>query len=72
MVIRVKDRVWQHTSRYWPDGKLSELPERIGADEQMKGGRGVQISTLSALVTVRPASLKCPQVLNPVTGAIHG
>ena len=72
MVIRVKDRAWQQASRYWPDDKLGELLERIGADEQMIGGRGVQISAGSALVTVRPASLKCPQVLNPVTGAIHG
>ena len=72
MVIRVKDRAWQQASRYWPDDKLGELLERIGADEQMIGGRGVQISTASALWNRRPASLKCPQVLNPVTGAIHG
>ncbi len=35
------------------------------------GGRGIQISTTSALVTVRPGALKRPQVLNPVTGAVH-
>ena len=71
MVIRVKDRAWQQASRYWPDDKLGELLERIGADEQMIGGRGVQISTASALVTVRPGALKRPQVLNLVTGAVH-
>ena len=72
MAIRVKDRAWQQASRYWPDDKLGELLERIGADEQMIGGRGVQISTASALWNRRPAALKRPQVLTPFTGAIHG
>ena len=72
MVIRVKDRGWQQASRYWPDDKLGELLERSGADEQMIGGRGVQISTASALWNRRPAALKRAQVLTPFTGAIHG
>jgi len=72
MVIRVKDRAWQQASSYWPDDKLGELLERIGADEQMIGGRGVQISTTSALRNRGAAALKRAQVLNPVTGAIHG
>ena len=72
MVIRDKDRAWRQASRYWPDDKLGELLERIGADEQMIGGRGVQISTASALWNRRPAALKRPQVLTPFTGAIHG
>ncbi len=37
MVIRVKDRAWRQASRYWPDDKLGELLERIGADEKMIG-----------------------------------
>ena len=72
MVIRVKDRAWQQASSYWPDDKLGELLERIGADEQMIGGRGPRISTASALVDRGAAALKRPQVLTPFFGANHG
>ncbi len=71
MVIRVKDRACQQALRYWPD-TLGELLERIGADEQMIGGRGPEISGIYADCNRRPAALKRPQVLTPFTGAIHG
>ncbi len=72
MVIRVKDRAWQQASRYWPDDKLGELLERIGADEQMIGGRAGEIAVNVIASNRRPVSLFRPQVLKPFSGAIHG
>ncbi len=72
MVGRVKDRAWQQASRYWPDDKLGELLERIGADEQLIGGRAGEISVTVIASNRRAAALKRPQVLTPFSGAIHG
>ncbi len=72
MVIRVKDRAWQQASRYWPDEKLGELLERIGADEQMIGGRAGEIAVNVIASHRGAAALERPQVLTLFSGAIHG